>query len=382
MILSIIIPCYNCESTLEEAVTSIYTQKLDISFEIVMVDDGSSDNTRELIKDLSVKYKEIKFIFHDKNKGGGAARNTAVKNSSANIIFCLDSDDILGDDCLINMYRTLIEYELDGVSISKSIKFMDNDINNVVYVTNMGYINESIPFESLFSGKSDCGLYSTFMHTRKAFEMTGGYPEDHGFDTQSFAFSFLANGLNAMASDNAVYYHRLSGKNDSYYNRESYAGKVNFNWYKILEEYLYLFNDRIKDKILGFDIYGDVEKKHILNSLNDNDRFQKEYRGLLVNHTKKCYYAFLKSKSCLNKYEYYWMYLYEDDVDLRAGYLINAICKGVNFPYQYKCLFEIIENSNGDCVNIINDGLRNDFVKRTFLNRIKNRLKRVLLYIK
>jgi glycosyltransferase involved in cell wall biosynthesis len=382
MTLSIIIPCYNCENTLEEAVDSIYAQKLDMFFEVVMVDDGSSDNTRELIKDLSGKYKEIKYIFHKKNKGGGAARNTAVINSNANVIFCLDADDILGDDCLYNMYRTLIDNELDGVSISKSIKFMDDDIDNVIYITNMGYINENIPFESLFSGKSDCGLYSTFMHTRRAFEIIGGYPENHGFDTQSFAFSFLANGLNAMASDKAIYYHRLSSKNDSYYNREQYNGRVNFNWYKILEEYLYLFNDYTKDKILNFDVYGSIGNGNILNSLNNKDKFQKEYRNFLINNSKSEYYNYLKDKLSFNKYEYYWMYSYENDINLKRGHLINAICKGVNFSYQYKSLLEMIESSNGDSIDVINASLEKNFIKQTLLNKVRNRINGFLLYLK
>ncbi len=382
MTLSIIIPCYNCENTLEEAVDSVYAQKLDISFEVVMVDDGSSDNTRELIKDLSRKYKEIKYVFHERNEGGGAARNTAVNNSSADIIFCLDADDILGDDCLHNMYRTLINNELDGVSISKSVKFMDDDIYNVIYITNMGYINENIPFESLFSGKSDCGLYSTFMHTRRAFEVIGGYPENHGFDTQSFAFSFLANGLSAMASDKATYYHRLSSKNDSYYNRERYNGRVNFNWYKILEEYLYLFNDRIKDKILGFDVYSNIEKINILDSLDNENKFQKEYHNFLINDSKREYYNFLKDKLSFNKYEYYWMYNYENDINLKRSYLINAICKGVNSPYQYKSLFEMIENSNGDSIDVINVSLEKNFIKQTLFIRIRNRINDILSYLK
>ena len=57
--ISIIMPCYNCSGTLEEAVTSIYTQNLIIPFEIVMVNDGSTDNTFELIKELKKKIEEL-----------------------------------------------------------------------------------------------------------------------------------------------------------------------------------------------------------------------------------------------------------------------------------------------------------------------------------
>ncbi|MEI7425100.1 MAG: glycosyltransferase family 2 protein, partial [Candidatus Staskawiczbacteria bacterium] len=93
--LSIIMPCYNCQSTLAEAVVSVFVQSLKIPFEIIMVDDGSTDGTQRLILELAQKYPEIKTLIHEKNRGGGAARNTGIKNSSGDLIFCLDGDDIL-----------------------------------------------------------------------------------------------------------------------------------------------------------------------------------------------------------------------------------------------------------------------------------------------
>ncbi len=107
--LSIIIPCYNSAKTLEEALTSACAQELSIPFEIVMVDDNSEDNTRELMKKLAGEYKNIRYFFHDTNKGGGATRNTAVAKSTGDLIFCLDSDDILTPGMLGKMVNMLLE---------------------------------------------------------------------------------------------------------------------------------------------------------------------------------------------------------------------------------------------------------------------------------
>lgn len=370
-ILSIIMPCYNCETTLEEAVESIYAQNLTMPFEVVMVDDGSTDGTRELIKQLSQNHKEIKYIFHEKNLGGGAARNTAVENSSGDIIFCLDSDDILGDNCLNNMYKTLIENNLDGVTISKSIKFLDRDINNIQYITEMDFTNSLIPFESLLDKKYECGLYSTFMHTREVYDVTNGYPTEHGFDTQGFAFRFLINDFKAMAAPNTIYYHRLSGKNNSYYNREYKFGKINFNWFKIFEEFIYIFNDEIKEKILAFDIYGNVAKKNIMSIFtNVENIYSLDYKNFISKNSKKKYFDYLNSKDKLNKYEYYWLYVYTQDIN----YLIESICMGINYPYQYKKLFKYIERHNKDDIYKIYNKTTQNFIEQSFFVKLYNRL--------
>jgi len=370
-------PCYNCEATLKEAVDSIYAQKLTIPFEVVVVDDGSIDGTRGLIKQLADEYKEIKYILHKQNRGGGATRNAAVENSDGEVIFCLDSDDILGENCLQKMYDLLVEKKLDGVTISKSIKFLGNDINNVQYITKMDYIDEIIPFESLFDQSKQCGLYSTFMHTREAFKITGGYPTSHGFDTQEFAFAFLANGLRAMGCKNVIYHHRLSKENNSYYNREYKSGKVNYNWYKILEQYIYFFNDDIKEKILGFDVYRNIVKSHITDFLDSEDIFAKNHKALSIKNTKGNYCKILKNKDKLNKYEEYWLSVYVDEIDKKSLHLLKSISMGLNGALQYKRIFSYIESLNGDNIEDIYAKLKKDFVKQTLLVRIKNRINRL-----
>ena len=82
--LSIIIPCYNCENTLREAVESCYIQGFrEDEFEIVMVNDDSKDATSLVMKELASEHSNIRTHYHDTNQGGGATRNTATKISSS-----------------------------------------------------------------------------------------------------------------------------------------------------------------------------------------------------------------------------------------------------------------------------------------------------------
>ena len=92
MILSVLIPIYNEKDTILEILKRIDSVDLsDISFkkEIIIVDDGSSDGTREVLKGLENKYK---IIYHSKNQGKGAAIKTGLKQASGDYVIIQDAD--------------------------------------------------------------------------------------------------------------------------------------------------------------------------------------------------------------------------------------------------------------------------------------------------
>lgn len=283
--LSIIIPCYNCEDTVREAVNSCFGQGLS-DFEIIMVNDGSTDNTLKVLEEIKKEYSNVKIIDHPFNKGGGAARNTAVKNTSNDIIFCLDSDDLLPPNTLSKMFTFLIEKQCDGVGVHKSIKFNTDNINNVIGINEFGYSGKKIPVESLIEKKGQplCPLYSVFMFTKKAFEIAGGYPEDHGFDTQGFAWRFLLSGLNAYTCPNTSYLHRVN-YNESYYLREYNSGRINLNWQLVLREFISAFSEGARQLILNKSV-NDYE--NIIDELKKiNEPWNKNLKEKIVSNSLK-----------------------------------------------------------------------------------------------
>jgi len=89
---SVIIPTYNRAHLVARAIQSVLDQTYQ-DFELIIVDDGSTDNTEEVIKGFQQKDSRIIYLEHDQNKGGSAARNTGIKASRGEYIAFLDSDD-------------------------------------------------------------------------------------------------------------------------------------------------------------------------------------------------------------------------------------------------------------------------------------------------
>jgi len=91
MLLSIIIPVYNEEKTIKEIIRKILNVKLKIDKEIILVDDGSLDKSREILKKYSKK-KGFNVILKDKNEGKGAAVITGLKASKGDVLLIQDAD--------------------------------------------------------------------------------------------------------------------------------------------------------------------------------------------------------------------------------------------------------------------------------------------------
>src|ERR1035437_2541592 len=95
-IVSIIIPAYNAEIFLEETVTSALASTYTL-LEIIIVNDGSTDNTQQIIDKVKLEHPEIRAI-EQKNQGVAVARNAGIANSTGKYILPLDADDLISDD--------------------------------------------------------------------------------------------------------------------------------------------------------------------------------------------------------------------------------------------------------------------------------------------
>ena len=105
--ISVIIPVYKCEEYIEACVNSILNQTF-TNFEIILVDDGSPDNSGKLCDQLAEKNNKI-VVLHQKNQGQAAARNNGVKIARGEWLHFVDSDDLIHPQMLERLYNAVIE---------------------------------------------------------------------------------------------------------------------------------------------------------------------------------------------------------------------------------------------------------------------------------
>lgn len=120
--LSIIVPCYNTEQYIEKCLDSIFRQKLD-EFEVILIDDHSSDHTASIIKKYKKNHKNIKFIQNKENKGAGYNRNIALKEAKYDVISFIDSDDYLEDHYYEALFDAMEEEDADVAVCDIFIKY-------------------------------------------------------------------------------------------------------------------------------------------------------------------------------------------------------------------------------------------------------------------
>lgn len=105
--ISVVVPVYNVDRFLDSCLQGIENQTY-TEYEVIIVDDGSTDRSFQICKDYCLKHKNWKVI-HQKNAGLSAARNTGVKYAVGKYITFVDSDDILNKDLLNHLYRGIVE---------------------------------------------------------------------------------------------------------------------------------------------------------------------------------------------------------------------------------------------------------------------------------
>lgn len=108
---SVIMPVYNAEDYLEEAINGILNQTLD-DFELICVDDGSIDNSLNMLHEFAARDNRIK-VYNQENRGGGAARNVAMTHATGEYLYCMDADDMIEPYALKECYDIATEKDLD-----------------------------------------------------------------------------------------------------------------------------------------------------------------------------------------------------------------------------------------------------------------------------
>ncbi|OKH34566.1 glucosyl transferase [Calothrix sp. HK-06] len=123
-IVTVVIPAYNASEYLAETITSVLQQTF-ANFEIIVVDDGSKDNTMDIVHSFSQQDSRVKLI-SQKNQGVSVARNTGIKNAQGEFIAFLDADDVWLPQKLALHVQHLSDNPSLGMSFGR-VEFMNSD---------------------------------------------------------------------------------------------------------------------------------------------------------------------------------------------------------------------------------------------------------------
>lgn len=121
--LSVIIPTFNQQQYISDCIDSVLNQTVQ-PHEIIVINDGSTDNTRGLLEAYEGKIKVINQV----NKGLPSARNTGIMNATGDYILPLDSDDVLEDNCLERLSQVIEDTDADIVAPSFKQFGLANDL--------------------------------------------------------------------------------------------------------------------------------------------------------------------------------------------------------------------------------------------------------------
>ena len=191
--LTIIVPVYQVENYIRACVESIFMQGLnDDDFEVILVDDGTRDDSFGRIADIITKHQNV-FIVEQENQGLSAARNTGLDKATGEYVLFLDSDDLLVTNSLEPLLQDAFQHHSDLV-VANFIKQDDQSISNGEKIPTALYRSSTVAGIDLFVNHlnpRECYVWRTlyrksFLDEHNLRFIPGIYFEDVPFTTECY----------------------------------------------------------------------------------------------------------------------------------------------------------------------------------------------------
>ena len=277
--ISIIIPAYNAASYIEDCINSVISQTKK-ELEIIIINDGSTDNTLEIVK----KYKDKRIkLFTTKNNGIGKTRNMGLKKAQGKYIFFLDSDDYIAKNAMENLYKKAIDLKADIVvgnmlrlkddnSLTKDeINFPEGNLDN----------NKTQIFEIPLG---PCGKLF-----RKDI-LTVNFSEEYKYEDVPFTANAIKNSKKTIKCNDYIYYYRIHDNSET-----TSMDKRVFDILEILKQTNSFFNRSIYDELEYLNIQ--LLSRYNLQQKNQKDKkLAKDFLNKSFAHLNKYFPNWKKNK--------------------------------------------------------------------------------------
>lgn len=207
---SVTIPAYNAEATLAETVASVTAQTY-LDWELVIVDDGSTDGTRELAERLAATDRRIRVVSQE-NRGSGGAYNTAVRNAQADLLVMLSADDLLLPGHLAALDAFIAQNPDAAIFTVGGWYEYEDGFRELQHLHEAWASPEGASMADLLSA---CFFGIGAVYRREVFDAVGGFREDIYAEDYLFWLLALAHGYRHRYLDVPLAVHRRSAEQKS-----------------------------------------------------------------------------------------------------------------------------------------------------------------------
>lgn len=201
---SILIPAYNAEKTIQRCIDSVLQQTLD-DYEVIVVDDGSTDRTQSILREYEKKNTQVKIISQE-NKGVASTRNILLDQASGEFILFVDADDWIQHDMLEKMINMMADADIVFCAFDNS-----ENSDEVLYVDKVQTEcwDQSMQLVEFLKHKRMTGMLWNKLVRKEItngciFNPQTGYGED-----AEFLWQVLQNSKKMIVTNEILYHHTL-----------------------------------------------------------------------------------------------------------------------------------------------------------------------------
>lgn len=283
---SVIVPVYNASQYISKTLNSIIAQDFD-SYEIIVIDDGSTDNSLEIIKDTLNQCNVSNKVIHQENAGVSLARNVGIDESKGEYLVFIDADDYVSENHLSSLYNGKTDFSLTLYAKKQGDKLTNLDSYSQDLISTQEFIEMELNMQITFNFFQL--MYKSDIIKNNNIRFTPGIV--YGEDTE-FAHKALNYGDTIAINNEVTYYyvqHSQSAINTTEYRRfdivEIFENIAEFYRKNGKKEFADLIvTSRIPKAIFGnmnFFFYNGYDFDEVIAKMKEMDLFEKlsKYQG-------------------------------------------------------------------------------------------------------
>ena len=347
---SVVVPIYNAGKKLDKCIKSILNQTFK-DFELILVNDGSTDNSIKICRKYELKDSRVKVIDKE-NEGSIATRNLGIKKSIGNYITFVDADDYISLDAIEKLYKDVKEMDLDIVVCNTYKVIGDRAIikqsNNSHYFSkNMIYEGDDIKdklAEAYLHGHPFPASIHSKLYKKELLLNSGKYLDRIKFlgDDLYYNLEMFLKAKKVKVISEPLYYYRTGGFTSKYMPYHIYDIVNGYEIQKeVIEQY---YMDTKEESYKGISIMLLNSLKTSLYNVNNSDLMEKEIKSLIESYVNNP--SIIEASKDKGSIEYFDKQYLDAILNKNIGYLYKLGKEAKNKQKFKSILINLATKSN------------------------------------